>query len=266
MIEEVSADGSLVARFTHGLGMDDPLAMLRGNTMSYYLADGLGSVTSLSDAKGNLVSTYQYDSFGNLTASTGSIFNPFRYTGREFDPETGLYFYRARYYDPSIGRFISEDPIQFGGGINFYRYVLNNPLYWLDPFGLFEKKCNESYTDCKSRCLNAGITGAIYQVSDVLGIGSEIAFVCSGLATIAESVAQNISEKTLDNMKKIPTYNGKKKGLDKFKKYATEQNKYYKAKSRFKKYMRFSKVSFASSAFFTASYFGIEYYCHSKCN
>ena len=136
VIEEVSADGSLVALYTHGLGIDDPLAMLRGNTMRYYLADGLGSVTSLTDAKGNLTSTYQYDSFGNLTASTGSIFNPFRYTGREFDTETGLYFYRARYYDPSIGRFISEDPIRFGGGINFYRYCLNNPVNLIDSLGL----------------------------------------------------------------------------------------------------------------------------------
>ena len=150
VIEEVSADGSLVALYTHGLNMDEPLAMLRGNTMRYYLADGLGSVTSLTDAKGNLTSTYQYDSFGNLTASTGSIFNPFRYTGREFDTETGLYFYRARYYDPSIGRFISEDPIRFRGGINFYCYVKNNPINWIDPFGLCRKK-GETFLDCLNR-------------------------------------------------------------------------------------------------------------------
>ena len=118
VIEEVSADGSWVALYTHALGIDEPLAMLRDDAMSYYLADGLGSVTSLTDSKGNVTSTYQYDSFGNLTASTGSISNPFRYTGREFDAETGLYFYRARYYNPSIGRFISEDPIRFGGGVN----------------------------------------------------------------------------------------------------------------------------------------------------
>ena len=125
-----------MARYTQSLGIDKPLAMLRGNTMSYYQADGLGSVTSLSDSKGNLVSTYEYDSFGNPLASTGSISNPFRYTGREFDAETGLYFYRARYYDPSIGRFISEDPIRFDAGTNFYTYVLNNPVMFIDPLGL----------------------------------------------------------------------------------------------------------------------------------
>lgn len=136
VIEEVSADGSLMARYTQSLGIDEPLAMLRGNTMSYYQADGLGSVTSLSDSKGNLVSTYEYDSFGNLLASTGSISNPFRYTGREFDAETDLYFYRARYYDPSIGRFISEDPIRFDAGTNFYTYCLNDPIMFIDPWGL----------------------------------------------------------------------------------------------------------------------------------
>jgi YD repeat-containing protein len=69
VIEEVSADGSLIARYTQSLGIDEPLAMLRGSTMSYYQTDGLGSVTSLSDSKGNLVSTYEYDTFGNLLQS-----------------------------------------------------------------------------------------------------------------------------------------------------------------------------------------------------
>jgi RHS repeat-associated protein len=59
---------------------------------------------------------YTYDSYGNLTASTGTLVNSFRYTSRESDPETGLYYYRARYYDPNAGRFLSEDPLGSGGG------------------------------------------------------------------------------------------------------------------------------------------------------
>jgi len=58
------------------------------------------------------------------------------FTGREWDPETGLYYYRARYYDPKIGRFISEDPIGFAAGTNFYNYVENNPVRYTDPYGL----------------------------------------------------------------------------------------------------------------------------------
>src|ERR1700693_2835771 len=70
---------------------------------------------------------YTYDSYGMRTASSGSLTNAFQYTGRELDPETNLYFYRARYYDPAAGRFINEDLIGFGGGENFYRYVHNSP-------------------------------------------------------------------------------------------------------------------------------------------
>ena len=90
--------------------------MLRSSTTSYYQADGLGSITSLSSGAGALAQTYTFDSFGKQTASSGSLTNPFQYTARESDPETGLYYYRARYYDPSAGRFLSEDPIDFAGG------------------------------------------------------------------------------------------------------------------------------------------------------
>jgi len=69
-------------------------------------------------------------------SSTGSLANPFQYTARESDPETGLYYYRARYYDPSIGRFISEDPIRYAGGsLNFYAYAGNDPVDYIDAFG-----------------------------------------------------------------------------------------------------------------------------------
>jgi len=94
-------------------------------------------VTSLTNGTGALAQTYSFDSFGNQTASSGSLTNPFRFTGREFDSETNLYFLRARYYDQNAGRFLSEDPVEFnGGGNNFYRYVNNNPLILVDPAGL----------------------------------------------------------------------------------------------------------------------------------
>ena len=75
-------------------------------------------------------------SFGNLLASSGNLLNSFRYTGREFDPETSLYYYRARYYDPQAGRFISEDPLRFGASVNFYPYALGNPVIYVDPDGM----------------------------------------------------------------------------------------------------------------------------------
>ena len=111
--------------------------MLRSSTTSFYQQDGLGSVTSLSNGSGALVQTYTFDSFGKQTASAGSLVNPFQYTGRESDSETSLYYYRARYYDQSDGRFLSEDPASFlSGGVNFYEYVQNSPLGFTDPNGL----------------------------------------------------------------------------------------------------------------------------------
>ena len=94
------------------------------------------SVTSLSSSAGALTNTYTYDSFGNLTASTGSLTNRFQFTGRELDSETGIYYYRARYYDPNAGRFIREDPRkEVVGGMNFYAYVRNNAPNFSDPDG-----------------------------------------------------------------------------------------------------------------------------------
>jgi RHS repeat-associated protein len=136
LAEEANAAGAAVARYSQGLNIDEPLAMLRSSTTSYYQADGLGSVTSLTNAAGTAAQNYTYDSFGNIIATTGSLVNSFRYTGREWDTETNLYYYRARYYDPNIGRFISEDPIHFKSGINFYSYVSNSPTGFVDPSGL----------------------------------------------------------------------------------------------------------------------------------
>jgi RHS repeat-associated protein len=142
LLEEIDNTGSVLARYTqtaHDTGsrhLDEPLAELRSGTTSYYHQDGLGSVTSLSNGAGALANTYTYDSYGKLTASTGTITNPLQYTAREFDSETGIYQYRFRYYDQNVGRFLTEDPLAFGGGTNFYAYVTNDPVDIVDPFGL----------------------------------------------------------------------------------------------------------------------------------
>jgi RHS repeat-associated protein len=137
ILEETDNSGIALARYTQGQGVDQPLAQLRSNTTSYYEQDGLGSVTSLSDGGGNLANTYTYDTFGQLSTSSGTLTNPFRYTGREFDSNMSLQFSRARLYDSMIGRFISEDPSQFNNGdLNLYIYVDNQPTYWIDPTGL----------------------------------------------------------------------------------------------------------------------------------
>jgi RHS repeat-associated protein len=135
-IEEADGSGSTLARYAQSPAVDQPLAEFRSSAASYYAQDGLGSITSLSSAAGAVAGTITYDSFGNLIASTGTLTNPFKYTGREVDTETGIYYYRARYYDPASGRFIREDPRKdVVAGLNFYVYVHNNSPTFLDPFG-----------------------------------------------------------------------------------------------------------------------------------
>lgn len=136
LLEETDNTGNALAKYTQSTDIDEPLSELRGGTASYYQEDALGSVTSLSNGAGAVANTYTYDSFGKLTTSTGTLANPLQFTGREFDQETTIYFARARYYDSSTGRFISEDPIGFAGARDFYVYVGNSPTKFVDPSGL----------------------------------------------------------------------------------------------------------------------------------
>lgn len=137
IVAEYNNLGNVAARYAHSLNIDEPLAVQQGSATSFYHANGLGSIVALTNAAGSVVQTYSYDSFGNITQS-GSITQPFTYTAREYDSETGLYFYRARYYDPKAGRFITKDTISFAGGdVNLYNYVQNNPVNFKDPLGLW---------------------------------------------------------------------------------------------------------------------------------
>jgi len=104
--------------------------------VSYFLTDHLNSTSALTDPTGTVVESLNYDSFGNNAGSTRTRYT---YTGRELDPDTGLFYYFARYYDPQLGRFLSEDPIEMEGGINYYAYVSNDPAGFNDPFGLCQE-------------------------------------------------------------------------------------------------------------------------------
>ena len=100
----------------------------------YFLTDALGSTVALTDSARALQPRYTYEPFGRTTVSGADRGSSYQYTGRENDG-TGLYFYRARYYNPTFQRFISQDPIDFVGGINLYAYVNNSPVRFRDPSG-----------------------------------------------------------------------------------------------------------------------------------
>jgi RHS repeat-associated protein len=138
--------------YMQGPGIDEHLALERGGLFYYFHADGLGSIAAITDVAHAVVQSYDYDSYGMVTPNSG-FRNSYAYTGREWDPESGLYFYRARYHDPMEGRFISKDPVAILGNIynndynispnqyvnsiiNAYAYTDNNPVNFVDPTGL----------------------------------------------------------------------------------------------------------------------------------
>ena len=137
VVKDINSDGSTV-EYLNGLGVDNKLRLTDSRLPGplYFVQDHLGSTTGLTNSTGSSVSQISYDSFGN--ANSGTILTRYTYTGREFDADTGLYYYRARWYDGKVGRFISEDPIGFGGGVNQFVYVANRPLDGVDPSGLHE--------------------------------------------------------------------------------------------------------------------------------
>jgi RHS repeat-associated protein len=119
-----------------------PTTIPVANGTLYYHQDGLGSVTELTDSSGSVAKAYAYDAYGNILESPGTVNQPYTYTGRELDQETGLYYYRARYYDAARGRFLQKDPIGLRGGLNLYRYVAITPRTMLiQQGGLWDWRC-----------------------------------------------------------------------------------------------------------------------------
>jgi RHS repeat-associated protein len=159
ILKEYDGTGTPLATYVHGPGIDQPISMTRGGQTYDYHADGLGSITGLTNSSQTVVQNYGYDGFGNLT-QTPTVQNPYTYTGREWDAETGLYYYRARYYDPKVGRFLQQDPIGFAGGdANLYGYVGNSPVNWVDPWGLWYFDVN--YTATTNGKFGPGVTGGL---------------------------------------------------------------------------------------------------------
>ena len=124
------------AAYLRTLAIDEAFTRTDSTGTFTYLADALGSTVALTDGSGTTSTSYTYSPFGE-TAITGTPVNPFQFTGRENDG-TGLYYYRARYYDPVRGRFVSEDPLRSESQtLNPYAYADNAPLDAIDPLGLF---------------------------------------------------------------------------------------------------------------------------------
>ncbi|MGB3494710.1 MAG: exosortase-dependent surface protein XDP2 [Elainellaceae cyanobacterium] len=174
--------GDLTHRYLYGANIDQILAdeNAQGEIL-WPLTDHQGTIRDLIDSTGTVQNHLTYSSFGEITSETNSnVDHRFSYTEREFDEETGQYFYRARYYDAAVGRFISEDPIGFrAGDKNLYRYVFNTPLILSDPSGLspVQDSLNALWDGISSQTGNlvtqAGLTLDLWYIDKVLKPGVE---------------------------------------------------------------------------------------------
>ena len=130
---------NLISRFTYADGRM-PVSMKHGGNTYYMIYDQVGTLRAVVDTTGNIVKQIDYDSFGNtLTDSNPAFTVPIGYAGGVYDSDTGLTRFGARDYDPAIGIWTAKDPIDFAGGdLNLYGYVGNNPVNFVDPYGLFD--------------------------------------------------------------------------------------------------------------------------------
>jgi RHS repeat-associated protein len=143
-IEERDSGNNVLRRYAYGSNVDERVAMLdnalcSGGGRCFYQTNWQGSTVKLLNQSNVTIEIYQYGPFGervDWSPQAPETGNPFRYTGRRFDSETGLYYYRARYYSPKLGRFLQTEPTGGDGDLNLYRYANNNPLTVVDPSGL----------------------------------------------------------------------------------------------------------------------------------
>jgi RHS repeat-associated protein len=166
-VQEQGTGGSVSAALITG-GTDETFARSVGGSTNSLLSDALGSTLAETSSAQSITTNYSFDPYGTTTQTGTTTGNAQQYTGRENDG-TGLYYYRARYYSPKLGRFISEDPARMAGGPNFYAYALGNPLAMRDPSGLCSQddQLYQALTAVLAAAMFADLAGDLL-VSDLL--------------------------------------------------------------------------------------------------
>ncbi|MFM6630018.1 MAG: RHS repeat domain-containing protein, partial [Microcystis panniformis] len=214
--EFVDSDGAganqpvLDTRYLHGAGVDQVLAQESAGNVEWHLTDHLGTVRDLLNNSGAVVNHFVYDSFGQvISESNPAIDTRYLFTGREFDQEIGLYYYRTRYYDSTIGRFLSEDTIGFNsGGTNLYSYVLNSPTNLIDPNGT-EPCCSQDPSPSLLECLGdcAADQLGLTTLFGAAGVGAGLPIIPKRFVTPGSSPGTSIASAGLSKLfpQRLPT-------------------------------------------------------------
>jgi RHS repeat-associated protein len=185
---ERNGANNVINEYTWGLGLPGGIGGLlhlnQGGAHYSYIYDGKGNVTALLDSNATVAAAYQYDPFGKVRNVTGSVNQPFQFSTKPYDDKTGLSYYGYRFYVPSLGRWLTRDPLGEIGGINLYGFVGNNPVNLIDPLGLWTASVGASFTlqfGSFSATFSAGYVmdgmgnyGAYYSAGPGLGSGGRL--------------------------------------------------------------------------------------------
>jgi RHS repeat-associated protein len=205
LVAELDGSGNPILEYAFYPGTDRPHSVRRRSdgAIFYYATELPGHVAGLVSATNQIVNKYEYTPFGEVISATEGVAQPLRFTAREYDAESKLYYYRARYYDPHLSRFVSEDPIGLEGGINPYVYASNDPVNRTDPLGLDDCVSVKTFiieTDGSKRttwtriCRGGGsVIGQILDWAATIGVGSGSAFWGGGVFATPAAVLRRAS-------------------------------------------------------------------------